>query len=88
MIYIHTYIEKVFEYWWGEMVNQTTGHVCDNIAANGNKNCVWTFTYNEVSTYLILSILLLPRLYYIPSSLCILLHGYISNCCIYLSMDE
>jgi len=41
------FAEEVYAYWWQEMVNHTTGHVCDHIDLDGYRVCDWEFTYNE-----------------------------------------
>ena len=52
-LYLHTgnsaylnFAEKVYGYWFTNMVNGTTYQVCDHIQTNGTKVC-WKFTYNE-----------------------------------------
>jgi len=41
-----TYANKVFDFWWHNMVERS-GHVCDHISTVGTKQCSWKFTYNE-----------------------------------------
>ncbi|KAL9643267.1 hypothetical protein ABK040_014723 [Willaertia magna] len=39
--------EKVFNFWYNNMVNNTDYSVCDHISSEGVKQCNWRFTYNE-----------------------------------------
>jgi predicted alpha-1,6-mannanase (GH76 family) len=41
-----TFGRQVYNYWYAQMVNQTTGQVCDHITPAGEK-VWWKFSYNE-----------------------------------------
>jgi predicted alpha-1,6-mannanase (GH76 family) len=41
-----TFAEQVYDYWYGTMVNHSTGQVTDHVNPDGTK-VYWKFTYNE-----------------------------------------
>jgi len=40
------FAQKVYSFWWDNMVNKSSGQVCDDIRVDGTK-VWWKFTYNE-----------------------------------------